>query len=117
MCKSCILTELKEPDVLQLVRDTFNASPQPKPATWRRSSIARPAAIALYVTQLLHFLCDEGLIAFDHRQRQMGLGPAAHSTARRDRRTFSTCLNLRLEGLAGGHAYDPGHGSMPRQLV
>jgi predicted ATPase/class 3 adenylate cyclase len=60
------LNELKEPDVLQLVRDTFSASTS-EVCDLARVLHARTGGNPLYATQLLHFLYDEGLIAFDYR--------------------------------------------------
>ena len=59
------LGALKEADVLQLLRDTFSAT-----ATEARDLAqilhAKSGGNALYLSQFLPYLCDEGLIAFDY---------------------------------------------------
>src|SRR6476646_6129110 len=60
------LDDLKEQDILQLVHDTFNASVADA-RDLAHVLHANTGGNALFVTQLLHFLCDEGLIAFDQR--------------------------------------------------
>jgi predicted ATPase/class 3 adenylate cyclase len=59
------LSELTETDVMQLIRDTFNAA---KPEARKLAQVlhAKTGGSPLYVTQLLHFLCDEGLISFEY---------------------------------------------------
>ena len=59
------LDELKERDVSRLVRDSFNAS-SPEVSDLARVLHAKTGGNPLYVTQLLHFLCDEGLIGFEY---------------------------------------------------
>jgi predicted ATPase/class 3 adenylate cyclase len=59
------LNEIKEPDVLQLIRDTFNAS-SPEVRELSQVLHAKTGGNPLYLRQLLHFLCDEGLIAFEY---------------------------------------------------
>ena len=59
------LDELKERDVSRLVRDSFNVS-SPEVSDLARVLHAKTGGNPLYVTQLLHFLCDEGLIGFDY---------------------------------------------------
>src|SRR6476660_2294586 len=91
------LDDLKEPDVLQLVRDTFNASVADA-RDLARVLHANTGGNALYVTQLLHFLCDEALIAFDH-----GRGKWAWDLPRIRQQCVTQdildLLNRRLEGL------------------
>ena len=91
------LDDLKEPDVLQLVRDTFNASVA-EARDLAKVLHANTGGNALYVTQLLHFLCDEGLIAFDHRS-----GKWAWDLPRIQQQCVTQdildLLNRRLEGL------------------
>ena len=91
------LDDLKEPDVLQLVRDTFNASVA-EARDLAKVLHANTGGNALYVTQLLHFLCDEGLIAFDHRR-----GKWAWDLPRIQQQCVTQdildLLNRRLEGL------------------
>ena len=65
------LTELKEPDLLQLVRDTFTVS------TAGARDLAqvlhwKSGGNPLYLTQFLPYLCDAGLIAFDHKSGKWG---------------------------------------------
>jgi predicted ATPase/class 3 adenylate cyclase len=60
------LHELKGPDVLRLIRDTFDASTA-EARDLAQLLHSRTGGNPLYVTQLLHFLCDEGLIAFEYR--------------------------------------------------
>jgi predicted ATPase/class 3 adenylate cyclase len=60
------LSELKEHDVLQLIQDTFSVS-KPEACELAHVLHAKTGGSPLYVTQLLHFLCDEGLIEFDYR--------------------------------------------------
>ncbi len=60
------LTEIKEPEVLQLIRDTFNASSSSEVRELSRILHAKTDGNPLYVRQLLHFLYDKGLIAFDY---------------------------------------------------
>ncbi len=59
------LSELTENDVKQLIRDTFNAS---KSEAGKLAHVlhAKTGGSPLYLTQLLHFLCDEGLISFEY---------------------------------------------------
>ena len=59
------LGELKEDDVLQLVRDTFGVSKQ-EACDLAHLLHARTAGNPLYVRQLLHLLYDNNLIAFDY---------------------------------------------------
>jgi len=91
------LDDLKEPDVLQLVRDTFNAS-MAEARDLGHVLHANTGGNALYVTQLLHFLCDEGLIAFDQ-----GSGKWTWDLPRIQQQTLTQdlldLLNRRLEGL------------------
>jgi predicted ATPase/class 3 adenylate cyclase len=63
------LDELKESDILQLVRDTLSAS-KPEACELAHVLYAKTGGNPLYVTQLLHFLCDEGLIAFEYGSGQ-----------------------------------------------
>src|SRR6476660_3570306 len=92
------LDDLKEPDVLQLVRDTFNA-PVAEARDLAHVLHANTGGNALYVTQLLHFLCDEALIAFDH-----GRGKWAWDLPRVQQQCVTQdlleLLNRRLEGLS-----------------
>lgn len=65
------LAELKEPDLLHLVRDTFMVS------TSQASDLTqvlywKSGGNPLYLTQFLPYLCDAGLIAFDHRIGKWG---------------------------------------------
>ena len=53
------LSELKENDVMQLIRDTFNAS-KSEAGELAHVLHAKTGGSPLYLTQLLHFLCDEG---------------------------------------------------------
>ena len=91
------LNELKEPDVLQLVRDTFSAS------TAEARDLAQvlhrqERRQSLYLTQFLHFLCDEGLIAFDYRSGKWAwdLPRIQQEGVTQD---ILDLLNKRLEGL------------------
>lgn len=59
------LEELGLNDISQLVRDTFDASDA---EAYELAEVlhAKTSGNPLYVTQLLHFLCDRGLIQFDY---------------------------------------------------
>jgi len=59
------LSELTETDVMQLIRDTFNAS-KSESSELAHVLHAKTGGSPLYLTQLLHFLCDEGLISFEY---------------------------------------------------
>ena len=60
------LDKLKEADLLQLVCDTFSASTA-EARDLAQVLYGKSGGDPLYLTQFLHFLCDEGLIAFDYR--------------------------------------------------
>ena len=60
------LTELTEPDVLQLIEDTFSvrsAEALDLAQVLHRKTDGDP----LFLNQFLHLLCDEGFIAFEYR--------------------------------------------------
>jgi predicted ATPase/class 3 adenylate cyclase len=91
------LNELGEPDVLQLVRDTFAATTaEARPLS--RVLYRKTSGDPLYLTQLLHFLCDRDLIAFDYPS-----GKWTWDLSRIQREGLTDdildMLNRRLEGL------------------
>jgi histidine kinase len=59
------LKGLEEPDCLELIRETFN-TPKGEACELAQIVYSRTAGNALYMTQLLQYLCDKGLIAFEH---------------------------------------------------
>jgi predicted ATPase len=58
------LHQIEQSDVQHLLRDTFDAASH-EVEELAHVLHARTGGNPLYVKQLLHFLCDEGLIAFD----------------------------------------------------
>ena len=60
------LTELAEPDVLQLIKDTFTVS-STEALDLAQVLHRKTGGDPLYLNQFLHLLCDEGLIAFENR--------------------------------------------------
>ena len=95
--QSLHLTELTEPDILQLVKDTFalsSAEAHDLAQVLHRKSGGDP----LYLIQFLHLLCDEALIAYDHRQGKWAWDlPAIQQQAVTE--DVLDLLNLRLAAL------------------
>jgi predicted ATPase/class 3 adenylate cyclase len=91
------LIALTEPDILQLVKDTFalsSAEAHDLAQVLHRKSNGDP----LYLIQFLHLLCDEGLIAYDHRQARWAWDlPAIQQQAVTD--DVLDLLDLRLQAL------------------
>jgi predicted ATPase/class 3 adenylate cyclase len=95
--QSVHLTELTQPDILQLVKDTFtlsSAEAHDLAHVLHRKSRGDP----LYLIQFLHLLCDEGLISYGHSQGRWTWDlPAIQQQAVTD--DVLELLNLRLEAL------------------
>ena len=91
------LTELTEPDVLQLIKDTFTVS-SAEARDLAKVLHRKTGGDPLFLIQLLHLLCDEGLITFEYHSGRWAwdLPGIQRQAITQD---VLDLLNLRLAGL------------------